>query len=87
MSKAASSPESERHLHDDDGSSKRGNQVMLGVLAACIASSVTMIILSGITGSVAVLLAGVVVMALAVGAMLASLSRLIGTEHETYGEA
>ena len=87
MSKAADSPRSGHHAHEDDGSSAKGNQVMLGVLAACIASSVTMIIVAGVTDAVWVLVAGVVVMSVAVGAMLVSLSRLIGSEHETYGEA
>lgn len=87
MSKAASSPQSGHSAHDDDGSSAHGNQVMLGVLAACIASSVTMIIVAGITDAIVVLVLGVIVMGIAVGAMLVSLSRLIGSEHETYGEA
>ena len=87
MSKAASSPSAAHAAHDDDGSSAHGNRVMLGVLLGCIASSVTMIILSGVTGSVVVLVLGVTVMAGAVGVMLASLNRLIGTEHESYGEA
>ncbi len=87
MSKAASSPQSGHHAHEDDGSSAKGNQVMLGVLAVCIASSVTMIIVAGVTGAVWVLVIGVIVMAIAVGSMLTSLFRLIGSEHETYGEA
>jgi hypothetical protein len=87
LSTAASAPSTARAAHEDDGSSAHGNQVMLGVLAACIASSVTMIIVSGVTGAVWVLVIGVAVMAVAVGVMLSALSRLIGTEHETYGEA
>ncbi len=86
MSTAASPPPT-RAAHEDDGSSADGNKVMLGVLAGCIASSVTMIILAGVTGAVWVLVIGVAVMAVAVGLMLRSLSALIGTEHETYGEA
>ncbi len=87
MSKAASPSESVSHAHEDDGSSAHGNQVMLGVLAACIASSVSMIIIAGVTSAVWVLVLGVIVMSGAVAAMLVSLSRLIGSEHETYGEA
>lgn len=87
MSTAASAPHAVPGAHQDDGSSARGNQVMLGVLAGCIAASVTSIIVAGVTGSVFVLVIGVAVMAVAVGVMLTALSRLIGTEHETYGEA
>ena len=87
MSKAASASPAAPHAHEDDGSSAHGNQVMLGVLACCIAASVTAIIVAGVTGSVFVLVIGVAVMAVAVGVMLNALNGLIGTEHETYGEA
>jgi len=87
MSKAASAPQAGSHAHVEDGSSARGNQVMLGVLAGCITAGVSSIVVAGISGSVFVLVIGVAVMAVAAGVMLTALSRLIGTEHETYGEA
>lgn len=88
MSQDAHSPaRSHAHGHEDDGSSAHGNQVMLGVLGVCVAASVTMIILAGVTGAVWVLALGVVVCAVAVSAMLRSLFGLIGSEQETYGEA
>ena len=87
MSTAASAPQAVPSAHEDDGSSARGNQVMLGVLAGCIAVSVASIIVAGVSDSVFVLVFGVAVMAVAVGVMLTALSRLIGSEHETYGEA
>ena len=75
------------HGHEDDGSSYHGNMVMLGILGACVAASVTMIILAGVTGAVWVLVIGVVVCAVAVSVMLRSLFGLIGSEQESYGEA
>jgi len=75
------------HGHEDDGSSAHGNQVMLGVLGLCVAASVSMIILAGVTGAVWVLVAGVLVCAVAVSFMLRSLFTLIGSEEESYGEA
>jgi len=86
MSKAASAPPADQSAHTD-ADSVHGNRVMLGILAGCISASVTAIIVAGVTGSVFVLVLGVVVMAISVGVMLTALNGLIGTEHETYGEA
>jgi hypothetical protein len=89
MSTAETTPESEtdRHVFEDDGSSAHGNRVMLGALMACVTASVTSIVVAGVTGATWVLVIGVIVMGVSVAAMLSQLNGLIGTEHETYGEA
>jgi hypothetical protein len=69
-------------MSDQDGSSARGNQVMIGLLGTALA----VIIAAGVLNSVAVLVLGLVVMAAAAAVVLVGIGRLIGSEHDTYGD-